>query len=136
MSDLSGLKKLLKGLSDRFNEYEGGKVFEDKRALEKELVNERNGKEFYQEFGEYMCRMLQNRRNSEDSFPCPLGSQVKEPPAEPSARPVHAPYPDDPYVVTRDVAITPAAVATFGIDDDDDDSTPMDSQPYESRGSP
>nr|GEW23837.1 putative reverse transcriptase domain-containing protein [Tanacetum cinerariifolium] len=35
--DLSGLKKLVKGLSDRFNEYEGSKVFEDKRALEKEL---------------------------------------------------------------------------------------------------
>nr|GEX90604.1 hypothetical protein [Tanacetum cinerariifolium] len=58
MSDMSGLKKLIKGLSDRFDEYEGSKVFKDKRALEKELVNERNGKEFYPEFGEYMCRML------------------------------------------------------------------------------
>nr|GEW17759.1 hypothetical protein [Tanacetum cinerariifolium] len=37
MSDLSGLKKLVKDLSDRFDEYEGSKVFEDKRALEKEL---------------------------------------------------------------------------------------------------
>nr|GFC22278.1 hypothetical protein [Tanacetum cinerariifolium] len=45
MSDMSGLKKLIKGLSDRFDEYEGSKVFKDKRALEKELVNERNGKE-------------------------------------------------------------------------------------------
>nr|GFA41094.1 reverse transcriptase domain-containing protein [Tanacetum cinerariifolium] len=81
-------KKLVKGLSDRFDEYEGSKVFKDKRALEKEL--------------------------SEGSFPLPLGSQVKKPPAEPSARPVPAPYPDDPYVVTRDAAI--AAVATSGTD--------------------
>nr|GEU31321.1 hypothetical protein [Tanacetum cinerariifolium] len=107
MSDLSGLKKLLKGLSDRFNEYEGSKVFEDKRGLEKELVNERNGKEFYREFGEYMCRMLQNHQKYEGSFPLPLGS---------------------------DAAIAAAAVATSDIDDDDDDDTaPMDSQPYEPR---
>nr|GFC43241.1 hypothetical protein [Tanacetum cinerariifolium] len=97
MSDLSGLKKLVKGLSDRFDEYERRKVFDAKRVLEKELVNERNGKEFYREFGEYMCRMLQNRQKSEGSFPLPLGSQVREPPAEPSTRPVPAPYPDDPY---------------------------------------
>nr|GEX38952.1 hypothetical protein [Tanacetum cinerariifolium] len=38
MSDLSGLKKLVNGLSDRFNEYKGRKVFKDKRALEKEMV--------------------------------------------------------------------------------------------------
>nr|GEW17201.1 hypothetical protein [Tanacetum cinerariifolium] len=31
MSDLSGLKKLVKDLSDRFDEYKGRKVFEDKR---------------------------------------------------------------------------------------------------------
>nr|GEW49749.1 putative reverse transcriptase domain-containing protein [Tanacetum cinerariifolium] len=130
MSDLSGLKKLVKDLSDRFDEYEGSKVFVDKRVLEKELVNERNGKEFYQEFGEYMYRMLQKRQKSKDSFPLPLGSQVREPPAEPSARPVPALYPDDPYVVTRDVAIATAVVATSGIDDDDD-IAPMDSQPYE-----
>nr|GEW77542.1 putative reverse transcriptase domain-containing protein [Tanacetum cinerariifolium] len=109
MSDLYGLKKLVKGLSDRFDEYEGRKVFEDKRALEKELVNKRNEKEFYRE-------------------------SVREPPAEPSARPVPAPYPDDPNVVSRDAAIA-AAVATFGIDDDDD-TAPMDSQPFEPRGSP
>nr|GFD12002.1 hypothetical protein [Tanacetum cinerariifolium] len=59
MSDLSGLKKLVKGLSDRFDEYEKSKVFDAKRVLEKELVNEWNTKEFYREFGEYMCRMLQ-----------------------------------------------------------------------------
>nr|GFA48652.1 hypothetical protein [Tanacetum cinerariifolium] len=100
-----------------------------------ELVNERNGKEFYREFGEHMCRMLQNRQKSEGSFPLPLGSQVREPPAEPSARPVLAPYPDDPYVVTRDAAIGDAPIATSGIDDDDD-TAPMDSQPYEPRGSP
>nr|GEU45339.1 hypothetical protein [Tanacetum cinerariifolium] len=111
MSNLSGLKKLVKGLSDQFDEYEGSKVFEDKRVLEKELVNERNRKEFYREF------------------------DIK-PPVEPSARPVPAPYPDDPSVVTRDVAIAAAAVATFGIEDDDDDISPMDSQPYEPRGSP
>nr|GEY29333.1 hypothetical protein [Tanacetum cinerariifolium] len=113
----------------------GSKVFEDKKVLEKELVNERNGKEFYQEFGEYMCRMLEKCQKSKDSFPLPLGSQVREPPAEPFARPVPAPYPDDPYVVTRDVAIAAAAVATSGIDDDDD-TTPIDSQPYELHGSP
>nr|GEZ47372.1 hypothetical protein [Tanacetum cinerariifolium] len=102
ISDLSGLKKLVKGLSDRFDEYERSKVFEAKRVLEKEL--------------------------SEGSFPLPPASQVREPPAEPSARPVPAPYPDDPYVVTRDAAIAAAAIATFGIDDDDDDTAPIDSQ--------
>nr|GEU44340.1 hypothetical protein [Tanacetum cinerariifolium] len=106
MSDLSGLKKLVKGLSDRFDEYERSKVFEAKRVLEKELVNERNGKEFYQEFSEYMCRMLQNRQKSEGSFPLPL-----------------------------DAAIVAAAIATSSIDDDDD-TTPMDSQPHEPHGSP
>nr|GEY47666.1 hypothetical protein [Tanacetum cinerariifolium] len=75
--------------------------------------------------------MLQNHQKSKGSFPFPLGSQVKEPPAKPSARPVPAPYPDDPYVVTRDVAIDAASVATSNIDDDDDDTAPMDSQPYE-----
>nr|GEY60058.1 hypothetical protein [Tanacetum cinerariifolium] len=104
MLDLSGLKKLVKDLSDKFDEYEGSKVFKDKRALEKELVNERNGKEFYREFSEYMCWMLQNRQKSKDSFPLPL-----------------------------DAAIVAAAVATFGIDDDDNDIAPMDSQPYEPR---
>nr|GEZ39722.1 putative reverse transcriptase domain-containing protein [Tanacetum cinerariifolium] len=59
---------------------------------------------------------------------------VIEPPTEPSARPVPAPYPDDPYVVTRDAAI--ATITTSSIDDDDDDTAPMDSQPYEPRGSP
>nr|GFB14393.1 hypothetical protein [Tanacetum cinerariifolium] len=135
MSNFSGLKKLVKGLSDQFDEYEGSKVFEDKRALEKELVNERNGNEFYREFSEYMCRMLQNRQRSEDSFPLPLGSQDRVPPAEPSAQPVPAPYPDDSYIVTRDAAIAAAIVATSGIDDDDDDTAPMDSQSYEPRGS-
>nr|GEW61252.1 hypothetical protein [Tanacetum cinerariifolium] len=33
MSDLSGLMKLVNGLSDRFDEYEGSKVFKDKRAI-------------------------------------------------------------------------------------------------------
>nr|GEX15790.1 hypothetical protein [Tanacetum cinerariifolium] len=69
MSDLSGVKKLVKGLSDRFDEYERSKVFDAKRVLENELVNERNAKEFYREFGEYMFRMLQNRQKSEGSFP-------------------------------------------------------------------
>nr|GFD35006.1 hypothetical protein [Tanacetum cinerariifolium] len=45
-NNLSGLKKLVKGLSDRFDEYERSKVFNAKRVLEKELVNERNAKEF------------------------------------------------------------------------------------------
>nr|GFB79907.1 hypothetical protein [Tanacetum cinerariifolium] len=113
MSDLSGVKKLVKGLSDRFDEYERSKVFNAKRVLENELVNERNA-----------------------NFPLPIGSQVREPPSEPSARPVSAPYPDNPYVVTRDAAIADAAIATSGIDDDDDDTAPMDSQPHEPRGSP
>nr|GEX65718.1 putative reverse transcriptase domain-containing protein [Tanacetum cinerariifolium] len=71
------------------------------------------------------------------SFPLPLGSQDKEPPAEPSVRLIPASYPNDPYVVTRDVVIA-AAVATSGIDDDDDDddTAPLDSQPYEPRGFP
>nr|GFB16507.1 hypothetical protein [Tanacetum cinerariifolium] len=111
MSDLSGLKKLVKGLSDRFDEYEGSKVFKDKRVLEEELFK--------------------------DSFPLPLGSQVREPPAEPSARPVPPPYLDNPYVVTRDAAIVAATIATFVInDDDDDDTASIDSQPYEPHGSP
>nr|GEW02801.1 hypothetical protein [Tanacetum cinerariifolium] len=110
MSDLSGLKKLVKCLSDRFDEYEWSKVFDAKWVLENEL--------------------------SEGSFPLPLGSQVREPPVEPSARPVSAPYPDDPYVVTRDAAIADAAIATSGIDDDDDDTAPIESQPYEPHGSP
>nr|GEX21769.1 hypothetical protein [Tanacetum cinerariifolium] len=59
---------------------------------------------------------------------------VREPPVEPSARPVPASYPNDPYVVTRDAAIAAAVVATSGIDDDDD-TAPMDSQPYEPHGS-
>nr|GEY07788.1 hypothetical protein [Tanacetum cinerariifolium] len=109
MSYLSGLKKLVKGLNDRFDEYKMSKVFEAKRVLEKELVNERDGKDIYQEFGEYMCQMLQNRQKYEGSFLLPLGS---------------------------DAAIAAAAIATSGIDDDDDDTAPMDSQPYEPRGSP
>nr|GEW30412.1 putative reverse transcriptase domain-containing protein [Tanacetum cinerariifolium] len=137
MSDLSGVKKLVKGLSDRFDEYERRKVFDAKRVLEKELVNERNAKEFYREFGEYMCRMLQNRQKSEGSFPLHFSSQVREPPAETSTRPVSAPYPDDPYVVTRDATIADAAIATSSIDDDDDDddTAPIDSRPHEPRGS-
>nr|GFC51346.1 hypothetical protein [Tanacetum cinerariifolium] len=127
MSDFSGVKKLVKGLSDRFDEYERRKVFDAKSVLEKKLVNERNTKEFYREFGEYMCRMLQNRQKSKGSFPLRLSSQVREPPAEPSARPVPALYPDDPYVVSRDAAIADAAIATSDIDDDDDDTAPMDS---------
>nr|GEW45319.1 putative reverse transcriptase domain-containing protein [Tanacetum cinerariifolium] len=143
MSDLSGLNKLVNDLSDRFDEYEGSKVIEDKKVLEKELVTEKNRKEFYQEFGEYVCRMLQKHQKSEDSFPLPLSSQDREAPAEPSTRPIPASYSDDPYVVTRDAAIAAAAaaaVATFGIDDDDDDddddTASIDSQPYELLGSP
>nr|GEX15583.1 hypothetical protein [Tanacetum cinerariifolium] len=72
------------------------------------------------------------RQKSKDSFPLPLGSQDRKPPAEPSARPIPAPYPDDPYLDTRDAAnAAAAAVATSGIDDDDDDTAPMDSHPYE-----
>ncbi|GJR82446.1 putative reverse transcriptase domain-containing protein [Tanacetum coccineum] len=133
MSNLSGVKKLAKGLSDRFDEYERSKVFKDKKILEEELVNERNRKDFYQEFGEYMCRMLQKRQKSEDGLPVPSGSQVRKPPVEPFARSAPALRSDDPYVVARDAD---AAVTTSNIDDDDDDTAPMDSQPYEPRGSP
>nr|GFB67066.1 hypothetical protein [Tanacetum cinerariifolium] len=136
--------RMKKDLSDRFDEYEGSKVIEDKKVLEKELVTEKNRKEFYQEFSEYVCRMLQKHQKSEDSFPLPLSSQDREPPAEPSTRPIPASYPDDPYVVTRDAAIAAAAaaaVATSSIDDDDDDdddddTASIDSQPYELLGSP
>nr|GFC78650.1 hypothetical protein [Tanacetum cinerariifolium] len=100
-------EKLVKGLSDQFDKYERSKVFDAKRVLEKELVNERNAKEFYREFGEYMCQMLQNRQKYEGSFPLPL-----------------------------DAAIADAAIATSGINDDDDDTAPRDSQPHEPRGSP
>ncbi|GJY34545.1 hypothetical protein Tco_0419014 [Tanacetum coccineum] len=100
--------------------------------LEEELVNERNRKDFYREFGEYMCRMLQKRQKSEDGLTVPSGSQVRKPPAEPFARSAPALRSDDPYVVARDAA---AAVTTSDIDDDDD-TTSMDSQPYEPRGSP
>nr|GEZ73228.1 hypothetical protein [Tanacetum cinerariifolium] len=106
MSDLSRLKKLVKGLSDRFDKYEMSKVFDAKRVLEKELVNERNVKELYREFDKYMCRMLQNHQKSEGSFPLPLSSDAAD-----------------------------AAIATSDIDDDDD-TAPMDSQPHEPRGSP
>nr|GEU47267.1 putative reverse transcriptase domain-containing protein [Tanacetum cinerariifolium] len=85
------------------------KVFDAKRVLEEELVNERNGKEFYREFCEYMCRMLQNHQKSEGSFSLPLGS---------------------------DAATADADIATSGSDDDDDGTTPMDSQTHEPRGSP
>nr|GFA14575.1 hypothetical protein [Tanacetum cinerariifolium] len=84
MSDLSGLKKLVKGLSDQFDGYERSKVFDAKR-------------------------MLQNRQKSKGSVPLPLG---------------------------LDAAIADAAIATSGIDDDDDDTAPMDSQPHEPRESP
>ncbi|GJU54558.1 hypothetical protein Tco_1228272 [Tanacetum coccineum] len=123
MSNLSGVKELVKGLSDRFDEYERSKVFKDKKILEEELVNERNRKDFYREFGEYMCRMLQKRQKSEDGLPVPSGSQVRKPPAEPFARSAPALRSDDPYVVARDAA---AAVTTSDIDDDDDTAS-MDS---------
>ncbi|GJW17886.1 hypothetical protein Tco_0025322 [Tanacetum coccineum] len=60
------MKKLVKDLSDRFDEYERSRVFKDKKILEEELVSERNKKDFYREFGEYMCRMLQKCQQSED----------------------------------------------------------------------
>ncbi|GKC25480.1 hypothetical protein Tco_1027630 [Tanacetum coccineum] len=86
MSNLSGVKKLVKDLSDRFDEYERSRVFTDKKILEEELVSERNKKDFYREFGEYMCRMLQKCQQSEDGFLVPSGSQVRKPPVEPFAR--------------------------------------------------
>ncbi|GJS10828.1 putative reverse transcriptase domain-containing protein [Tanacetum coccineum] len=52
----------------------GGKVFKDKNILEEDLMNEKNRKDFYREFGEYMCRMLQKCQKSEDGFPVPSDS--------------------------------------------------------------
>ncbi|GJW95709.1 putative reverse transcriptase domain-containing protein [Tanacetum coccineum] len=121
-----------KDLSDDSYEYERSKVFKDKKILEEELVNERNRKDFYREFGEYMCRMLQKCQKSEDGLPMPSGSQVRKQPTEPFARSAPASRSDDPYVVARDAAAT---VTTSDIDDDDDTAS-MDSQPYEPRGSP
>ncbi|GKA15317.1 hypothetical protein Tco_0695064 [Tanacetum coccineum] len=125
-------EEVVKGLSDRFDEYERSKVFKDKKILEEELVNERNKKDFYREFGEYMCRMLQKCQKSKDGLPVPSGSQVRKPPAEPFARSAPAPRFDDPYVVGRDAA----AAVTTSDSDDDDDTASMDSQPYKPRGSP
>ncbi|GJT02197.1 hypothetical protein Tco_0823366 [Tanacetum coccineum] len=107
MSKLSGVKKLVKGLSDRFDEYERSKVFKDKKILKEEL--------------------------SGDGLPVPSGSQVRKPPAEPFARSAPTLRYDDLYVVARDAA---AAATTSDIDDDDDDTVSMDSQPYEPHGSP
>ncbi|GJZ85001.1 ribonuclease H-like domain-containing protein [Tanacetum coccineum] len=107
------------------NDYERSRVFKDKKILEEELVNERNKKDFYREFGEYMCRMLQKCQKSEDGFPVPSGSQVRKPPVEPFARSAPVPRFDDPYVVARDAA----AAVTTSDSDDDDDTAPIDS-PY------
>nr|GFC68993.1 hypothetical protein [Tanacetum cinerariifolium] len=41
--DLSRVKKLVEGLTDRFDEYERSKVFDAKRVLEKELPNDPRG---------------------------------------------------------------------------------------------
>nr|GEV31490.1 mannosyl-oligosaccharide 1,2-alpha-mannosidase [Tanacetum cinerariifolium] len=110
MSYLAGLKKLVKDLSDRFDEYEESKVFEDKRALEKELVNERNGKEFTENTVNICVECCKIIKSPKIVFLCLL--------------------------VRKDAAFAVAAIATSGIDDDDDDTAPMDSQPYEPRGSP
>ncbi|GKG43329.1 hypothetical protein Tco_0480013, partial [Tanacetum coccineum] len=93
----------------------------------------RNKKDFFREFGEYMCQMLQKRQKSEDGLLMPSGSQVRKPPAEPFTRSAPALCSNDPYVVARDAAA--AAVTTSNIDDDDDTAS-IDSQPYEPRGSP
>ncbi|GKF82811.1 hypothetical protein Tco_0244467 [Tanacetum coccineum] len=71
-------------------------------------------------------------QQSEDGFPVPSGSQVRKPPVEPFARSAPVPRFDDPYVVARDAA----AAVTTSDSDDDDDTAPMDSHPYEPRGSP
>ncbi|GJT21526.1 hypothetical protein Tco_0891463 [Tanacetum coccineum] len=78
MSDVSGVKKLVKDLSDRFDEYERSRVFKDKKILEEELCQQ-----------------------SEDGFPVPSGSQVRKPPAEPFARSAPVLRFDDPYVVAK-----------------------------------
>nr|GFA49171.1 hypothetical protein [Tanacetum cinerariifolium] len=92
MSDLSGLKKLVKGLSDRFDEYEWSKVFDAKWVLEKELVNERNAKEFYPEFSEYICRIdaaiadaaiATSGIDDDDNDTAPFDSQPYEPRGSP-----------------------------------------------------
>ncbi|GJY50230.1 hypothetical protein Tco_0441077 [Tanacetum coccineum] len=107
MSNLSRVKKLVKDLSDRFDSYERSRVFKDKKILEEELMNERNRKDFYREFGEYMCRMLQKCQKSDDGLPIPIWCQE----------------------------MLDAAIATSDSDDDDDTAF-MDLQPYKPRGSP
>ncbi|GJS68947.1 hypothetical protein Tco_0683512 [Tanacetum coccineum] len=91
MSKLSGVKKLVKGLSDRFDlSYEREQGFQ--------------GQENY-------------GGGSKDGLPVPSGPQVRKPPAEPFARSTPALRSDDPYVVARDAA---AAITTSDSDDDDD----------------
>ncbi|GKC65442.1 hypothetical protein Tco_1098040, partial [Tanacetum coccineum] len=111
MSNLSGVKKLVK-----------------------DLMKEQEG--LYREFVNLYVRMLvfpkKKCQQSEDGFPVPSGSQVRKPPVEPFARSAPVPRFDDPYVVARDAA----AAVTTSDSDDDDDTAPMDSQPYEPRGSP
>nr|GFC79159.1 hypothetical protein [Tanacetum cinerariifolium] len=80
ISNLSGLKKLVKGLSDRFDEYERRNFFDAKRVIEKELVNERNGKEFYREFDAAIAdAAIATSGSNDDDDTAPMDSQPHEP---------------------------------------------------------
>nr|GFA08691.1 putative reverse transcriptase domain-containing protein [Tanacetum cinerariifolium] len=80
MSDLYGLKKLVKDLSDRFDEYEGSKVFEDKKEEEEdpeeddEYVMEINNK----------VEVINPYMDDGSNNPPPLNSNAEEtPPTSP-----------------------------------------------------
>nr|GFD47490.1 hypothetical protein [Tanacetum cinerariifolium] len=84
---------LVKGLSDRFDEYERSKVFDAKRVLEEEMVNERNAKEFYREFDDpYVVArdaaiadavIVTSSIDDDDDDTAPIDSQPHEPRGSP-----------------------------------------------------
>nr|GFB60204.1 hypothetical protein [Tanacetum cinerariifolium] len=148
MSDLSGLRKLVKGLTDRFDEYERSKVFDAKRVIEKETVrnvmSDLSGlkklvKGLTDRFDEYERRKvfdakrviekeLVNERNGKEfyrefgEYMCRMLQNRQKSKGS--------------FPLPLDVAIADAAIATSNIDDDDDDTAPIDSQAHEPRGSP
>nr|GFA42431.1 hypothetical protein [Tanacetum cinerariifolium] len=83
MSNLSGLKKLVKGLSDPFAKYERSKVSYAKTVLEKELVNERNGKDVAIADAAIATSGIDD---DDDDDTAPMDSQPHEPRGSPSNR--------------------------------------------------
>ncbi|GKA08657.1 hypothetical protein Tco_0687988 [Tanacetum coccineum] len=107
MSNLSGVKKLVKDLSDRFDDNERSRFSSIRKFPEEDVCVK-------------SLKMI---------FLC-LPFAVRKPPVEPFARSAPVPRFDDPYVVARDAA---AAVTTSDSDDDRLIPAPMDSQPFMSR---